>query len=969
MREGKRLFIFDLLRGVAVFLMILAHCVYFFYDRSNFLLVNIENIGNTFCFTLFLFVAGAVITLAYLQKERSSAESKIKLKKRLLVFLLSYYLLAIFVQMSSIVASSGLDKLKVIFDILTFRLLPSYTEFIPPFAIYSAVVLLFSSSIRKIVEKPLMIFFVAVFLYIFGHVAYSLNVPDFLIPWKAFLVGHPGYYRFPILQYSAVILVGMWWGNIAISKKLYFQKKDLSLNISATLILVLLLVLASNKFTTASYQSIFLRWPPSVGFILIGLAFCFSLTYLFYRSNMLKKARLLRDFLLLLGQNSFALLWAQIVFLQLYSMAGGTKTDSIIIFIFLFLIVLCFSLAIATFIPFNFRIGLTFSKKSLEEEEELLEQEMLFKFGSDLYQNIRQDTSILKNFFLPERTGLRDKRVIKKRHLIGLALIVLLIFNIITPLAKEEIKSKTLSSKAPWWSENYGYYKQISIENKESLSSLKKGEEIKVVFNQQELLDENKALFNGSDIVVVYWDGKHYLNIPYSFSNSKNPEEAEISFILTDEIGPKQILSNYYMYYGNPLAKKIDFSDIKLSRTDLTHEYFASLKKETSYEYVLSPKKKWNLLEKNTTDKVTLLLESSESFDDPKITYNLIDKDISGSFSSVGDNKWEAEIPLNNLASGEYSVQAKIIDGEKVFYSQKSGFFVSYPLYFSWTLDWEGYDAPTKYLDNITRVSNNYSLPITHYFNPRIYIAEDINADRRTFLTDWLKRRLEKNDTLGMHLHMFYDLVTASGIVPKNEPNFGDKGDGYGALTTNYSEEEMGKILTFAKSLFTQNNLPTPIFYRAGGWYANSSTLKSLSNNGFVADSSGRTEDKKTNFKQKGFWNLEANTQPYYPSLFDQNRPSGEEDGIGILEIPDNGADTYWYSALELINRFKQNYDGNFLDSNRAVTFLSHPQWYKDEEMERTNQYLSFIDQYNNKKDYGPIIYSDANTIYDSFKN
>lgn len=969
MKESKRLFLFDLMRGVAVFFMILAHCVYFFHDRSKFFLVGIENFGNTFCYALFLFVAGAVITLAYLQKEQSTEDTKKRLKKRLLVFLLSYYLLALFVQYSSIVGSFGLDKLKIIFDILTFRLLPSYTEYIPPFAIYSAIVLLFPGSLKKIIKKPLIVFSIAIFLYISGQIFYGLNVADFLVPWKAFLVGQPDYYRFPILQYSAAVLVGMWWGGIAVSKRFYSQKKDLSLNITAILTLVLFLVLISSKFTVANYQTIFLRWPPSVGFIILGLVLCFGLSYLFYRSFMLKKVQLLRDFLLLLGQNAFALLWAHIIFLQLYSVAGGAKTDSIIIFSFLFIITLCFSLAVATFIPFNFRFGLTFSKKSLEEEENILEQEMLFQFGGDLYQNLRHDIGWLKNFFLPERTGLKDKRLIKKRHIIGLTLIAFLVFNFISPVVREEIKSKALSSKPSWWSENNGYYKKISIENNEQLSSLKKGEIVKFVFNQQELLDDNKVLFDGSDIVIVYWNGSKYINLPYSFSNSKSTKEAEISLNLVDEISSRQTSSNYYMYYGNPIAKKVDFSKIKLTNNNLSHKYSVSLEEETSYNFLLTPEKKWNLIQDNSENKIVLTLASKEKLNDPMASYEIMEKNISGSFSLIGDGEWEAEIPVKDLAPGKYSVQAKIIDGENTFYSQKSGFFVSYPLYFSWTLDWEGYDAPSKYLDNITKVSTDYSLSITHYFNPRIYVATDINESRKTFLTEWLKKRLGKNDAIGMHLHMFYDLVTAAGVTPKNEPNWGDNGDGYGSLTTNYTEEEMAKILTFAKSLFAQNGLPNPIFYRAGGWFANASTLQSVYSNGFVADSSGRNEYHFGKNNQKGFWNLDENTEPYYPSLSDQNRPSNPGDKIGILEIPDNGADTYWYSAPELIDRFKENYDGNFLDYSKAVTFLSHPQWYKDEEMNKSIQYLNFVDQYNYNKDYGPIIYSDVNEIYNSFKD
>lgn len=968
MREGKRLFVFDLLRGVAVFLMILAHCVYFFYDRSGSFLVAIENFGNTFCYSLFLFIAGAVMALAYLQKGRLDTESKSRLRKRIIVFVVAYYLLALFVQVSSIVGASGLEKLKIVFDILSLRLLPSYTEYIPPFAIYSIIVLLYSAYIKKIISKPFNILFLAAVLYLFGHLTYSINVPEFLVPWKAFLAGHSGYYRFPIFQYCSVFLVGAWWGNIAISNKIYSQKKDLSLNIFATILLILLLVLIAGRFSFANYQTIFLRWPPSVSFILLGLSFCFCLIYLFYRYNMLVKIKLLRDFLLLLGQNAFSLLWAHIVFLQLYNMSGGAKTDSLSIFFYLYLITLAFSLAIATFVPFNFRFGLVFFKNSLEEEEDLIEKEMLFKFGGDLYQTLRDDFGKIKNFFLPEKTGLRDKRVIKKRHFIGISLIVLFVLNALTPVAKEEIKAKILSNKPTWWSEDYGFRKPIFIENTESLSSLKKGETIKIIFDQQKLLDQNKVLFDGSDIKVVYWDGKRYNYPAFTFSNLNEPSKAELNFALVDEIGPNKTSSNYYIYYGNPIDEKADFSAVKLSLDNQTHEYKASFKNEESHQFLLMPKKKWNLIDDNNSKKVTLSFRSDEKLNEPKITYNILGKNISGDFSFAGNGEWIADIPLTSLSPGKYSVQAKVSDGENEYLSQKSGFYVSYPLYFSWTLDWEGYDASSEYLKNINRVADDYLLPITHYFCPRIYLPE-FDKSRSAYLTDWLKKRLEKNDSLGLHIHMFNDFVSAAGVTPKNDLNWGDNGDGYGSLTTNYTEEEMDKILTYSKTLFSQNNLETPIYYRAGGWFANVTTLKSLAKNGFLADSSGRVEYEFGKNKQKGFWNLEFNSLPYYPSLIDQNRNADEENRIGIMEIPNNGADTYWYSSFELINIFKQNYYGGFLNSNRTVTFLSHPQWYNEKEMKKTLEYLSFVNQYNSEKDYGPIIYSDVNEIYNVFKD
>ena len=174
------------------------------------------------------------------------------------------------------------------------------------------------------------------------------------------------------------------------------------------------------------------------------------------------------------------------------------------------------------------------------------------------------------------------------------------------------------------------------------------------------------------------------------------------------------------------------------------------------------------------------------------------------------------------------------------------------------------------------------------------------------------------------------------------------------------------QILNFAKSEFARLSLPEPMSFRAGGWFANLETLKAIDEAGFLIDSSGRTPYTFGTNRVAGHWNLKTTTPPYHPSTTDQNS-SSPAPNLSLLEVPNNGADTFAFTSTQLIDRFKDNYQGGPLSEPRQVTYLSHPHWFKHSRQQAIDQTLDYINQWSFKDDKGPVIYSNLSELYPFF--
>lgn len=351
---------------------------------------------------------------------------------------------------------------------------------------------------------------------------------------------------------------------------------------------------------------------------------------------------------------------------------------------------------------------------------------------------------------------------------------------------------------------------------------------------------------------------------------------------------------------------------------------------------------------------------------DKKVTlkYYVVDTSIIGEFEEV-DGKYIAKIDTTTLPVGAYKYVAEVDFECGAVRTTEGSFYVSYPLYVTWTMDWEGNDVSDAYLSQMSAMSAQHNVPMTHFFNPRIYLSSVMSTSRSQYLTNWVINRQVKNgDDVGLHLHMYPDMIVASGAkVNTNAKRWGQNnmGVGYDVITSDYPEEDLLKMLSWSKSKFLENGLGMPVMYRAGGWYANMTTLNALEKSGFVLDTSGRTSYGLGENNLRGFWYLSSTTKPYKPNKFDQN--SDEAPNMKLWEFPNNGGDSTGFDAETLIYRFKDNFNGKPLKEPQVLTYLSHPQYfYIDKPV--MDKVFREVDKNLYSKDNGPVIYTTLGNAY-----
>lgn len=372
--------------------------------------------------------------------------------------------------------------------------------------------------------------------------------------------------------------------------------------------------------------------------------------------------------------------------------------------------------------------------------------------------------------------------------------------------------------------------------------------------------------------------------------------------------------------------------------------------------------------ERSVRLEVTMDEEFADNFEDVdyKITYEVDGVDDSGDFEKAESNDlaYVAHIDMSDFSPKTYIARAVIETDCADFASEGVAFNVSYPVYVSWTFDWEGYDIKDQHLNDIDTISRNHSIPLTHFYNPRIYTNPAISEARRNYFTEWVKSRAEnEGHSIELHLHMFPDMVEAAGVEPQTEPAWGwNTHDGYDILVMGYSYTDMVKILNWSKNMFASKGLGTPIGFRAGGWFADEGTLKAIQDTGFGYDSSGRTNFTIGTNNAVSPWYLETTTQPYQPSLSDQN--SSAAPTFTVWEFPNNGGDSWAFSKDEMLQRFRDNYSGGINQNDKVmVTYLSHPEWFY-EDKPKMEGLFDEISKYKYSSDSGPVIYINLDDAY-----
>lgn len=349
---------------------------------------------------------------------------------------------------------------------------------------------------------------------------------------------------------------------------------------------------------------------------------------------------------------------------------------------------------------------------------------------------------------------------------------------------------------------------------------------------------------------------------------------------------------------------------------------------------------------------------------DLQIEYRVEGKSIEGRQQTANKTAYSFNLDIESLGVGTYSLVTDIKKQDTLVATNTQTFYVSKPVYVAWTLDWEGYNFSDEYLNYIQELTNReQKVPLTHFFNPAYSVAGGTLKSRGTRFANWIKERQPTyGDEVGLHLHMFYYMVQAAGVTPLTDPTWGSRGTGSDVPLSSYTLDEQRLIINWGKKMLNDQGFNNLMSFRAGGWYADEDTFKVLEDTGFKIESSGRTAYSLGN-GLPGLWDLRDTTQPYYPCKTNKNQTCSGNNAFKVMEIPNNGGESYRFTVAQLSNRFKVNYNGQPQEAHRAITYLSHPEWFNVDRPKMT-EILKQVDEHLFAADRGPVIYATLETIY-----
>ncbi|OIP96346.1 hypothetical protein AUK40_05120 [Candidatus Wirthbacteria bacterium CG2_30_54_11] len=753
-----------------------------------------------------------------------------------------------------------------------------------------------------------------------------------------------------------VLLLGMYWGHFLHTHESrparYRQAFVLGL-VFAGIATISTLVCRVTPIAILDPAN---RWPPSIGFISIGLGFSFGMHLIFSLAPQPRWSKWFWQLLAYFGLDAFDLFTVHIVLLYFYRFIWGRLYADT-------LTVVLFTLAL-------------FVLSVLTSSLHMNNSASLFKKGP----------------FALEPPG---RRRFKKRYLLGTAAFISVIFwnlnhdlNIVTygeTIGRDEVIGQSLRQLPiitsthilegvfRWYEESYISMLQLSVINEQGWVSLKDGDTLTFRIDHQALVLSGESDADGSDLTLVYYGTDDYESVPYQILDP-DTNHTDIMFTLKRRIAPEMADNRYFLYWGTIAPPVHDVPDAAAGSAE---GYRIDPGERHSSLLVATLDRTWQLVSLPAgVQKLPLTLTVRVT--DPSLVtdaagavvtlwYRVEGTDLAGPMIATGDSVYTVEVPADALETGSYSVSAYLFAGERQIQSRSVPFFVSEPVLVAWTMDWEGWDVSDGILRSIeNQVNRHDNIPITHFFSPRVFLESVMPPERAEYLVTKVSTWAQKyRHEIQLHLHMQFDMVEAAGVTPRTEPRWGYKsGEGYDVPTTAYTAEEFTKIVQWGEHQFIANGLPSPVGYRAGGWFADESTLSVLDSLGFLYDSSGR-EQKMWGGSATSPWNLGSTTQPYHPSTADQNK-SGPS-ALGLLEIPNNGADAYGYSGEQMVERFNANFSGEPLTGKKVVTFISHPEWQRTDEP-KMDEVLGITDEHLYSAGQGPVIYVTLGQVYALWK-
>jgi predicted deacetylase len=936
----------DFAKAITVLLMFFTHAIAFMYAGKNPALTFIRNWGDIVTFVAFFFLSGASIYLSISRSEGKYTWGKVL--SRILTFLFSYYTLAIIANWQNFTSGNIniLEKLVKIFVLID---IPYYTEFLIAFILFTILTKIFYKQLLALLKRPLLLLGLGITLYLVGEALFRLNpIGGSASEIGALIYGNSQILRYPILQYALVYILGMLYGRVISDN--YETWKEMK---SELLVAAIVIFAAGLDIALLGNNEAWRRWPPSIAFMTTGLIWVMMLLLvgtvkINSKPNII--SRLFEIIVRFLGKNLLQLFWLQTAMLFLFRELGSTLISRAYLLVGFYLISTTLIILLAA----------------------------IWKKLSEFVHNSLQ---------------LSGHTLATYRLLMALTSIILLLAAaLIVAKLKPNVHDPNTGNppatgaanylQMPYWYDKYAAGR-LAWEVTDKCCQSKLLSTTTVLgfeFDHAALVNKKLSLATGNDLKAVYWDdkAKEYVKLDFKV-DAVNTSKAT----LFANFDTTKILSgNKYtvqLYYGNLHAVTSAFTNIT-ERPRYT--YALGQSKSEAPQLTFTTKKKWHLY----TDKLEINFKlPDEITESDELVLELFNAKNPGKPALSKVVNWEPgrdyalSYDLSELAYGDYYTRLRINPstntlnelassennwavGEKSLTPVTSNFvpfYYSAPVYMSWSIDWEGYDLSEVYWKDITGLSSKYSMPLTHYFNPRIYTNPAISPARAKVLTSWVKGRISSGDEVSLHLHMHYDLVTAAGLTPKTSPAWGGRTEGHDVLTSAYNEAETKQLLEYSIQKFKENGLPKPVGFRAGGWFLDIENLRALDDLGFTYDSSGSDfKDPYGPNKQVRTWNLTPTSRPYQVSSTNQNASTPQPD-LKIWEYPNNGADSTNRTADMLINRLHLNVKSStshVQEQAQVLVYLSHPHWFNIDKP-KMEKLFTEADKYKYSSDSGPLVY------------
>lgn len=333
--------------------------------------------------------------------------------------------------------------------------------------------------------------------------------------------------------------------------------------------------------------------------------------------------------------------------------------------------------------------------------------------------------------------------------------------------------------------------------------------------------------------------------------------------------------------------------------------------------------------------RVSVLFDANPTAGGPYVTVG----DVPGGgsrfpLSADSATTWSAAIPLAGLAPGNQVVAVyeriqnpnEPPNASTFTLAASANFLLSQPEYVVWTLDFEGDASGDAELANTAAIADGLSIPMSVFWNPRVWTTSQISTERQDAMLKWTKDRQARADEIALHLHMWTDYVRAAGLVPRTLPSWAGRGDGYDVPMTAYSEAEQKALIDYGLRLMADHGLPKPTSFRAGGDIGDAATLRAVAAAGFTADCTAVAKDSPPIGRVPYPWTLPSGAQPYRPSAADAN-VAGD---LPLLEAPTIGGNTYAYTVQSIQPQIRANLAllapvGTVSTARKAITVVSHP--------------------------------------------